>query len=867
MKEVAVLVTVLLLLLAVAPYTGAEYVKAMDLEQKDAPSKSLEYDRGHYGVVEIPYWLNITKDGGVKMKFSTNGGGAKYIAEWWLDDNLRGSTNDTFAIGDTYASAPFVSKGSHNLVIKWNISGTPAGDYFLRAFVRWVYEAQGGGVGTEEADMETTVLSVTVRNSAPNVPQCFSPENNAEDVAIDANLIWACEDYNGDALTYDVYFGTQASPERKTTTRISGTEYEPGTLLYDTTYYWKINATDGELCSESPVQSFTTLEKYIAPNVPPTCSMSANPTSGKEPLSVEFTISVNDPEGKFGQWVLSFGDGSSETGAENRTNHKITHNYASHGTFKANLTVTDDKGAPAYANEITITVNANPLPSCSLSANRTSGRPPLAVKFYFNASDPDSIPRWTLNFGDGTQESGTGNATSASREHTYVNQGTYKANLTVTDANGAKAYAEKTISVFVNPPPSCTLLANRTSGKAPLGVKFTISVSDPDGSIASWVLSFGDGASATGTAAKSGYVVNHTYASAGTYVVNLTATDNEGAKGHAAQITIAVAQNLPPVKPFNPNIGDGTEDVATNPLLTWECSDPNGDALTYDVYFGIQSSPALAIAGIAAKSYAPGNLQNATTYYWKVVARDVDGNVNESAVWRFTTGIAPNNLPAAPTIEGQDKAYVGEECTFRLSSTDMDGGTVKFAIDWNGDGGWDTLTGEIESGMEIAITHEWGEAQTYAIRVSAIDARSGMSAVSLHSIRISERFLSIVDSDGDGLSDRAENFLDTNATDPSDVIEVLEIGGFILPDKGVFYILGENKTTTILYKDVNGDGTIDYVIDSDGDGVYDHYYDGASGAIKPYEPAKPFDWWYLIVIACFISVVAIAIYGVRRMRR
>ncbi|MFE4948611.1 PKD domain-containing protein [Leifsonia sp. NPDC056665] len=47
--------------------------------------------------------------------------------------------------------------------------------------------------------------------------------------------------------------------------------------------------------------------------------------------------------------------------------------------------------------------------------------------------------------------------------------------------------------------------------------------SDPDGTIASYAWTFGDGATATGSTA------NHSYASAGTYTVTLTVTDNQGA--------------------------------------------------------------------------------------------------------------------------------------------------------------------------------------------------------------------------------------------------------------------------------------------------------------------------------------------------
>ena len=69
--------------------------------------------------------------------------------------------------------------------------------------------------------------------------------------------------------------------------------------------------------------------------------------------------------------------------------------------------------------------------------------------------------------------------------------------------------------------------------------------SDPDGTIASYAWTFGDGGSA------SGMTVSHSYASAGTYTATLTVTDNLGATGSAtAAVTIS---NRPPVANIGPD--------------------------------------------------------------------------------------------------------------------------------------------------------------------------------------------------------------------------------------------------------------------------------------------------------------------------
>jgi len=76
----------------------------------------------------------------------------------------------------------------------------------------------------------------------------------------------------------------------------------------------------------------------------------------------------------------------------------------------------------------------------------------------------------------------------------------------------------------LNQPPTASFTASTTSGVVPLEVFFYASGSyDPDGNILSYAWDFKDGN--TG----SGQTVNHTFASAGSYNVTLTITDNDGA--------------------------------------------------------------------------------------------------------------------------------------------------------------------------------------------------------------------------------------------------------------------------------------------------------------------------------------------------
>jgi formylglycine-generating enzyme len=99
-----------------------------------------------------------------------------------------------------------------------------------------------------------------------------------------------------------------------------------------------------------------------------------------------------------------------------------------------------------------------------------------------------------------------------------------------------------------------------------------------------------------------------------------------------------------PGKPFNPEPANKSTDVSLAAVLSWECTDPDGESLTYDVYWGTDPTPdsgELVSNDQSGTSYNPGTMQYETTYYWKIVASDGE-NETESRVWSFTTSEETN---------------------------------------------------------------------------------------------------------------------------------------------------------------------------------------------------------------------------------
>jgi endonuclease/exonuclease/phosphatase family metal-dependent hydrolase len=110
-----------------------------------------------------------------------------------------------------------------------------------------------------------------------------------------------------------------------------------------------------------------------------------------------------------------------------------------------------------------------------------------------------------------------------------------------------------------NLPPVVTVSANPTSGVAPLGVSFSQTSSDPDGSIVSYNWNFGDGQTTTQP------YPSHTYTSAGSYTARLTVTDNGGL---TASASVVITVNSPPtggitfkVMTWNSQFNKGTDNI------------------------------------------------------------------------------------------------------------------------------------------------------------------------------------------------------------------------------------------------------------------------------------------------------------------
>jgi PKD repeat protein len=260
------------------------------------------------------------------------------------------------------------------------------------------------------------------------------------------------------------------------------------------TYPVKLTVTDD--CGNSHDTSYGVV---VVANNPPTADFSFT----ADHLVVQFTNDSNDSDGNIKSSVWDFGDGATSEEAS------PSHTYAQSGTYEVTLTVTDDDGDTGQM-PLTIQVEANKPPE----ANVTFSANGLNLQFTGTSNDPDgNIAAHLWDFGDGFT------STDKDPRHTYASAGTYTVELTVTDNHGATDTASKQITVDdVNVPPVAAF-SFTTDG---LEIQFSDTSTDSDGNIVSHQWDFGDHGTSTETSPI------HTFASAGTYTVKLTVTDDDG---------------------------------------------------------------------------------------------------------------------------------------------------------------------------------------------------------------------------------------------------------------------------------------------------------------------------------------------------
>jgi subtilase family serine protease len=152
------------------------------------------------------------------------------------------STNSSMS-GSVATAQQDIGSGTSTVPFSASITGLSGNrTYYFQA---WASNAA--------ASASSTIWSFTTQASAPPAPALISPSNGATGVPLTMMLTWNA---STDATSYDVYFGTAASPPLVAST--AQTSYSPATLSAGALYFWRVVAKSSLGSGASSVWSFTT---------------------------------------------------------------------------------------------------------------------------------------------------------------------------------------------------------------------------------------------------------------------------------------------------------------------------------------------------------------------------------------------------------------------------------------------------------------------------------------------------------------------------------------------------------------------------------------------------------------------------------
>jgi PKD repeat protein len=398
----------------------------------------------------------------------------------------------------------------------------------------------------------------------------------------------------------------------------------------------------------------------------------STPTRG-EPVT--FTAAeATDPEGGTVTYDWNFGDGTTGSG------RIVTHTYSSSTTLGAKtvtLTVTDSNppnNPPETASVSQQVEVMNAPPTAAVSCSPETVQPSQATGCNTTGSgDPEGAVTYAWD----TDGDGFDDGTGANQQFSFPTAGTRTIRLRVTDADGATADAQDTVSV--NAPPTASVSCTPESVRLNEATACNASASDPDGGPISYAWDIdGDGFDDGSDASE-----QFSFPSPGTRTIRLRVTDAEGGTA-TAEDTVTVVGNSAPtaVVDCSPNQINQGDPVSCTGAAS---SDPDGENLRYE--WSVDGG-AFSQGGptFSPSTLAPGNhtiTLRVTDAAGETGTASDQVSVNAPPVARVSFADATPEPGQNPQIP-----LVGHPVTFRgdASSDEPPGTIAAYAWDIDGDG-------------------------------------------------------------------------------------------------------------------------------------------------------------------------------------
>ncbi|MHC4620917.1 MAG: hypothetical protein ACYTEQ_24485 [Planctomycetota bacterium] len=496
-------------------------------------------------------------------------------------------------------------------------------------------EVNGDGTTTGNVWSFTTETAPQPPGQASNP----SPANSATGVSIDADLSWTA---GSGSTSSDVYFGTDSTPDAgEFQGNQTATTYEPGTMSYSTTYYWRIDEINAQGTTTGNVWSFTT---EAAPQPP---GQASNPNPADSATDVSITADLS--------W----------TAGSNATSHDVYFGTSSPGTFQGSQTATSyDPGTMAESTTYYWRIDEINAVGTTTGAvwSFTTGTAPPA--FLQDGGADGIVSMEAENYDVYTQQGAhdwisvttpsgyTGSAAMNTTPNNGTNQNTgYVANSPRLDFQ-VDFVKTGTHYVWIR-----GYGASGSDDSIHAGLDGAeISTCDRISTFSTsytWSKATMDGPDATFDVASTGvHTVNAWMREDGFVFDKIVLTTNAGytpTGDGPAESPRGGAQ--PPGQASTPSPADSATDVSIDADLSWTAGT---GATSRDVYFGT-SSPGAFQGNQTATTFDPGTLSYDTTYYWRIDEINTAGTTT-GAVWSFTTEAAPTPPGQATNPDPADSA-------------------------------------------------------------------------------------------------------------------------------------------------------------------------------------------------------------------
>ncbi len=577
-------------------------------------------------------------------------------------------------------------------------------------------------------------------DTAPSEIINISPINDSTVFSDEVIFKWKLGNF-ANGVSYDFYLGNDLNNLQLIQSNLSSGKYSKDGLDKFKSYFWKITAKNSFGECESNIFSFMVCDE-IPKNPSPINYSTSVPTSTA--LSWECFC----PEDSTLTYNIYLSDNNNPSLIkENCSLNSYKPEMLFSGTEYTWKVVAID-GDNKYESEIwsfeTIPDPGNTPPEAPTLTNpvNDSTDQPVDISLEWNCTDPngDSLV-YDLYFGKNTDpQFFTNNINANTFNINDLDKGTkYYWKVLAKDGRGGRTYSAtynfKTIEDPDNTPPTepSAPTPSDNSTDQPTDTTLSWECSDPDGDSLAYDVYFGDN---TNPSLVSNEQTGNDYGpgelNAGTtYYWKIVAKDGRGGVTAGAKWkfeTVPDPDNTPPTEPGTPTPLNNATDQPTDTTLSWECSDPDGDTLKYDVYFGNNANPPLVNFEQEADTYDPGELNTGTTYYWKIVAKDGRGGVTEGAKWNFETVPDPDNTP--PTEPGTPTPLNGAtdqptDTTLSWKCSDPDEDSLKYDIYFG-----DNSNPPLVSFEQLNDNYDPGELNagtTYCWKIVAKDGRGGVT--------------------------------------------------------------------------------------------------------------------------------------------